>query len=109
MISAVPFEEVTEATGLAVTEEAASMIATRYLFAAGFASARSVLEVACGSGIGLGLLAQSAQSVVGCDLNASLLVRAANHYGKRIPLVQLSASDLPFLAESFDLVLDRKS
>ena len=99
------YEDVTEATGIPVSAEAASMIATRYQFAAELARGKRVLELACGSGQGLGLVARSAARLVAGDLSAPLLRQAWAHYGRRVPLARLSAEALPFANGVFDLVL----
>ena len=88
-----------------IADEAASMMATRYTWAAEVARGRRVLELACGSGTGLGLLASRAARVVGGDYSDVLLARARAHYRTRVPLVRLSADALPFSAGAFDLVL----
>lgn len=80
-------------------------MAARYAFGAERASGRDVLEVACGSGQGLGLLARSARRVIAGDYTFSLVRDAARHYGHRVGLVCLDAQGLPFPDASFDLVL----
>lgn len=99
------FEDLTEAAGVPIADEAASMMSTRYAWAAEIAPGRRVLELACGSGPGLGLLAARATWLAGADYSAALLARARDHYGTRVPLVRLSADALPFASGSFDLVL----
>ena len=99
------FEDVTETTGTPVTAEGASMIATRYHVAADLARGKRVLELACGSGQGLGLVGRAAARLVGGDLSAPLLRQARVHYGGRVPLVRLSAESLPFAAGAFDVAL----
>lgn len=96
---------VTEAPGIRVTREAASMVYSRYRFFAGFCAGRDVLEVACGVGQGLGYLARAARAVVGGDITQGLLSRAREHYRERIPLVRLDAQELPFPDGSFDVVI----
>ena len=81
------------------------MLCTRYRTAKPFCKGKTVLEVACGSGQGLGYLAREARLVVGGDYTESLLGLAAAHYGGRIPLVRLDAHDLPFKDEVFDVVI----
>src|SRR6266550_3907918 len=89
------FEEVTETTGTPVSAEGASMMYTRYRWAADLARGRRVLELACGSGQGLGLLGQAAR-LVGGDVSRPLLRAARTHYGRRVSLARLSAERLPF-------------
>jgi SAM-dependent methyltransferase len=100
-----PFEEVSEGPGVPVTDDAAMMIATRYALAAGLATGRRTLELACGAGHGLGMVARRAKSLVGADVNAPMLARAQAHYRGRVPLIRASAIGLPFADQSFDCVL----
>ena len=81
------------------------MLWTRYVFAAEYCQGRHVLEVACGAGQGLGLLAKTATRVVGGDYTERLLDLAKGHYGARIPLVRLDGQQLPFTNATFDVIL----
>lgn len=99
------FENVTEAAGIPVTAEAADMIYTRYRVGAHLASGKRVLELGCGAGNGLGLLARRAAQLVGADYSEVLLGLARRHFGDRVPLARLTAEALPFRAGVFDLVL----
>jgi ubiquinone/menaquinone biosynthesis C-methylase UbiE len=99
------FETVTEVPGCKASKEQLSMLYTRYAYAANMCSGKDVLEVACGSGPGLGYLARKAKTVVGGDLTWNLLHVAHSHYGSRIPLVQLDAEALPFPEACFDVIL----
>jgi SAM-dependent methyltransferase len=99
------FTTVTEAPGDALRHEALEMLWTRYAFAAEYCRGRHVLEVACGAGQGLGLLAKTAARVVGGDYTERLLGLAKRHYGSRVPLVRLDGQQLPFRSGSFDVVL----
>jgi SAM-dependent methyltransferase len=99
------FEDLTETTGIPLSEEGADMMATRYRVAAGLAAGARVLELGCGAGQGLGLLARAGRSVVGGDYSRPLLASGRAHYGSRVPLVRLTAESLPFRSASFDLVL----
>lgn len=99
------YEDITETTGGALSPEAAQMMATRYSMAAEAAAGRRVLELGCGAGLGLGLIARRARLTVGGDYSQALLTSGRQHYGARIPLVRLSAEQLPFRSASFDLVL----
>jgi SAM-dependent methyltransferase len=51
------------------------------------------------------MLARSARSVVGGDIDSVLLDRARAHFATTIPLLRLSATALPLRAGSFDVVL----
>jgi SAM-dependent methyltransferase len=66
---------------------------------------QEVLEVACGTGVGLGLLARSARRAVAGDRSMRNVLLARAHYGAEIPLVVLDAHELPFRSESFDAVV----
>src|SRR5438105_6153646 len=99
------FEEVTETTGTAVSAEGASMMYTRYHVAGELARGKRVLEVACGSGQGLGIVAHAAAQLVAGDVSRPLLRAARAHYGSRVPLARLSAEGLPFADATFDVVL----
>lgn len=73
----------------------------------GRVSGLRVLELGCGAARWSAALAQRGAIVVGLDLSRSQLRLALRHRGSRrrsAALVQASATDLPFRAESFDLV-----
>src|SRR5262249_1639605 len=96
---------VTEAPGNLVTREAIEMLTARYAWAAEAAAGKDVLEVACGAGPGLGLLARSGRRAIGGDYTDALLRVARRHSGPRLPLIRLAAGRLPFTDRSFDVVL----
>jgi ubiquinone/menaquinone biosynthesis C-methylase UbiE len=101
----VDFTNVTEIHGGGASREQMSMLYTRYKCAIAFCTGKDVLEVACGTGMGLGYLAKSARSVVGGDCEENLLLQAQRHYKKQLPLIRLDAHALPFTDSSFDVVL----
>jgi SAM-dependent methyltransferase len=101
----VDFTPVTETPGILVSREALDMVRTRYAVAAEHCLGKSVLEVACGPGPGLGCLAARAHRVVGGDYTAAHLTQARAHYGVRIPLIRLDGLHLPFRRASFDVVV----
>jgi len=76
----------------------------RYRMAAGLAPRGSVLEVGCGSGMGLPYLQAHARLVVGGDYTMALLEEARRQLPDA-PLVQMDAQHLPFRDSSFDAVL----
>ena len=100
------FRIVTETVGVGITRVALSMQLSRYRFAASLCAGKDVLEVACGSGGGLGYLAsKGARRVVGGDLTESLIRDAASYYKSRVALLRLDAQALPFRDASFDLAM----
>lgn len=99
------FSSLTESTGTGVSREGADMVFSRYAYGARLAAGARVLEVAAGSGQGLGMLASRAARVVGGDIDVGLLARGRRHYGSRVPLVCMDAQGLPFADGSFDLVI----
>ena len=99
------YDLITETGGVRITDEAASMVYTRYAIASDLARGRRTLEIGCASGVGLGLMASAASAVFGGDIHLPMLQQARAHYGDRIPLTQFSATALPFRERSFGLVL----
>lgn len=104
-VNVMDYATVTEATGVPTSKQALSMLYTRYRFANAYCRDKDVLEVACGSGQGLGYLMRQARQVIGGDCTVTLLAEARRHYGRRLPLLQLDAQVLPFQRASFDVVL----
>jgi len=101
----IDYTQVTEVTGEAVSREQIQRMLTRYHWARSFCQNREVLELACGSGQGLGYLARGAKRMVGGDYSAPLVRIARDHYRDRIPLLRLDAQAIPFRDRSFDVVL----
>ena len=99
------FVNVTEIKGQKVSAEQLYRTCHRYHWAADMATDKDVLEVACGSGPGLGVLGQRARSVQAGDISPEVLESAKSTYGERFPLCVFPASPLPFEDSSFDLVL----
>src|SRR3954463_15094370 len=99
------FSSVTEVKGEAVRRDAVEKMYARYSFATSHAAHRDVLDVACGSGQGLSLVAAKARMVIGGDYTPSLVANASRHYGSRLTFVCLDAESLPFADASFDVVL----
>jgi len=99
------FASLTETPGTPVTREGADMMFTRYDYARSLADEKRVLEIACGTGVGLGLVGARAGLMVGGDVEMGLLRQGRDHYGGRTPLVRFDAQALPFGECTFDLVL----
>lgn len=103
--STTDYGAITELPGSLLTREQFLRYAHRYALGAKLAQDRRVLEVACGAGGGLGVLADSARTVAGLDYSASVLPYARAQVGRRVPLVQGDAHGLPFDDGSFDVIL----
>ena len=99
------YSPVTETPGVWASSEQRARLFHRYRTAAQFCAGKDVLEVACGSGLGLGYLARTARRVVGADYTEANLRLAHEHYGKRIDLLRLDAHFLPFASASFDALI----
>jgi SAM-dependent methyltransferase len=99
------FVTVTELPGSRASREQLDMAVTRYRLAAELAEGRDVLEVACGSGMGLGMPARRARTLVGGDFDPKLVEVARRQYGDRIDIRRLDAQALPFPKASFDMLL----
>lgn len=99
------YTEVTEVAGDDVSREQIERMCSRYTFATNFCKGKEVLEIACGSGQGLGQLAKSARLIVGGDYSSPLIKSAQSYYQGRIPLLQLDAHFLPFRESSFDVII----
>lgn len=79
----------------------------RYAFARRFAKGRRVLDAACGEGYGSALLADTAATVLGVDLDAATVAQARERYAARANLSFEAASvtALPLAEASVDLVV----
>lgn len=99
------FVGITEIEGQRVSREQLYRTCHRYHWAASFCKERDVLEVACGSGPGLGLLSDHARSLSAGDIAPELLECVRTSYGDSITVKPFSAELLPFADESFDIVL----
>lgn len=95
----------TEVPGAGATAEQLAMLRTRYHLAAGLSRQKDVLEVACGAGLGLGLLRRSAATVVGGDRDEEVLRYGSRQQRDGIRLLRLDAHALPFADRSFDVVV----
>lgn len=80
-------------------------LVARYNWAASYIRGGTVLEVACGTGQGLGLLSESARKAFGFDLSLENLAIARNTYGDSTSLMQGDAQNLPFADRSLDVIL----
>lgn len=96
---------VTELAGDDVTSEQVERICHRYYWAGKYCIDKDVLEVACGTGQGIGYLAGLARSVKAGDYTAEMLDIARNHYKDRFDFLQFDAQEMPFEDQCFDVVI----
>ncbi|MBO6719046.1 MAG: class I SAM-dependent methyltransferase [Rhizobiaceae bacterium] len=99
------FEAVTELAGEEISAEQLFRVCNRYYWAAEYCRGKDVFEVACGTGPGLGYLAGIAKSVVAGDISQPIVNRAKAHYGERLDILCIDATDTGLPAASFDVIL----
>ena len=101
------FTNVTELPGQGASKDQLSYMMTRYHLAKQFAKGKDVLEIACGSGTGLGYVAQEAKSMMGGDIDGNLVNIAADSYkgDAKVKVQKIDAQALPYEDKSYDLVL----
>lgn len=99
------FSEVTELAGSQITAEQLERMYHRYEWAAGFCGNKDVVEVACGSGSGLGILSRASNSIEAGDYSDRILALARAHYGTRVSLMQMDAQSLPLRDASKDVII----
>ncbi|MCB2227324.1 MAG: sugar transferase [Desulfarculaceae bacterium] len=101
------YHKLTEAPGDKASSEQLQRLYHRYHFACSWINGNRVLEVACGTGIGLKYLAKSAGCTYGCDVDQTNLDRARQicHGEAEIRLDEARAEVLPYADGSFDVVI----
>ncbi len=99
------FIELTEISGQMVSQEQVDRIARRYYLAADYCRDKDVLEVACGSGQGVGFLESVSKSVVAGDYSEPIIDIARRHYNSRFKFDRFDAQSIPYGNSSFDVVL----
>ena len=79
----------------------------RYVFAAAFCAGQDVLDAACGEGYGADLLARTAATVTGIDVDTAAIDHAGRRYGGRenLDFRVADCTALPFDDDSFDRVV----
>ena len=96
---------VTERGGEAVSRAQLDRFHQRYIWAGKIGIGRDVLEMACGTGPGLGHLQSVSKRFSAGDIDPAVLALARAHYGRRIDLHQFDATQTPFSDQSFDVVI----
>lgn len=78
----------------------------RYAVAGELVRNKSVLDIACGEGYGTNLLAQSAASVTGIDIDADTIAQArAKYKGENIRFQAGALENIPAAHQEFDVVV----
>lgn len=103
--SSVDYESLTEIAGEEVSQEQVDRMVHRYCWAASYCSGKDVIEVACGSGQGLGHLGKVARSLRAGDVSPALVSTVKRIYGEGFPVQVLDAHHLPFPDRSADVIL----
>ncbi|MBV6417036.1 MAG: Ubiquinone/menaquinone biosynthesis C-methyltransferase UbiE [Steroidobacteraceae bacterium] len=99
------FSIVTERGGELVSRGQLDRFHQRYLWAGRYCRDRDVLEMACGTGPGLGYLASRSRSLVAGDLSETVLAIARANYADSVRLLRFDAAATPFASSSFDVVI----
>lgn len=99
------FSDVTEIVGDPISAEQLFRLHHRYSWAATFSSGRDVVECACGTGPGLGVLGRAASSLEAGDLSPSFVDAACRHYRERFRITIGDAQALSFADESKDVIV----
>lgn len=96
---------VTEIAGDDVTNEQVERLCHRYYWAGEYCTDKEVVEVACGTGQGVGYLAHRSRSFEAGDYSEKILEIAKSHYGESVKLTQFDALDMPYGDESKDVII----
>lgn len=99
------YYEVTEIAGTEVSVEQLERMCHRYYWAKKYCIDKDVLEVACGSGQGLGYLENFSKSIEGGDYSEEILKTPKEYYGDNITIKQFDAHSLPYEDNSKDVII----
>jgi SAM-dependent methyltransferase len=99
------FLSVTELSRSEATEEQLNRISHRYGWAGSYCRGKDVVEVACGSGLGLGYLSAQAKTVEAGDISQKMVDLAREHYGDRLNILCFDAQTMPWEDASKDVVI----
>ncbi len=101
------FHKITEVPLDMATEDQFSMLYTRYSLAARYGAGKDVLEVACGTGLGLGMVARDARRVLAGDIDQQNYTTARETYrdNPKIEVRGFAAEAIPSPPASFDMVI----
>jgi SAM-dependent methyltransferase len=104
-VTTTDFHTLTEIAGTEVSREQVERLCHRYVWAARQCRGKDVIEAACGSGAGLGILAEVSRSLRAGDYDQANLAVIRKQYGDRVPVQWFDAQEMPFEDESADVVI----
>lgn len=101
----VDYLSVTELSGSYVSQEQIDRICNCYYWAGKYCHNKDVLEVACGTGQGLGYLSKIAKSLNAGDHSEKILENVGEHYSNKITLKQFDTQNMPYKDNSMDVII----
>lgn len=99
------YYSVTEIVGDSITSEQLERVYHRYTWASKISRGKDVLEVACGTGSGLGIINAVSRSFIAGDYSKIILEKVNENYKTRINLLQFNAEKIPLHSDSLDIIL----
>lgn len=101
------YHKITEAPGQGASKIQLARLCQRYHFALSQHKAEKILELACGTGIGLACLAEQAATVFGIDIDATNVAIAKESYKKsdNVTVKCMDIKDISTLDSDFDMIL----
>jgi len=76
----------------------------RYVFASQYIENKNILDIACGTGYGLGFLKNKSKLVIGVDIDIKAVREAKKECNEKVSVLTGDALKLPFADERFDLI-----
>lgn len=99
------FTDVTEMAGEPISAEQLERLCHRYFWAVGYCQGKDVVELACGTGPGLGILGRAARQLDAGDFSSQMVERVRRHYGDRVRVQRFDAQHMPYPDHSRDVIL----
>jgi len=91
--------------GEPITTEQLDRLCHRYTWATRYCSGKDVVELACGTGPGIGLLSRAARSFEAGDYSKTMVQQVRRHYGERVVVRQFDAQAMPYPDHSKDVLV----
>lgn len=99
------FQDVTEMAGEPITSEQLDRMCHRYFWASRYCVGKDVVELACGTGPGIGVLNSVSRSFEAADFSGPMVQRVRQHYGDRVVVRQFDAQAMPYPDQSRDVLI----